>query len=67
MRDLQKRKADISGPLVNFDYGNMVAGNITLNSELFVGLTNNMKVKAKVRDVMHIQERILCYTYDKLY
>ncbi len=55
----------MSGPLVQFDYGNRKAGNATLDMEIHVGSVAN--VTATVRDVMDITGGLLCYTYDKLY
>jgi tyrosinase len=65
IRDLKKREKDISGPLVNFDYENKAAGNVTLNHGIFIGET--VKLKAKVRDVMHIKKGLLCYEYEDTY
>ncbi|KAG4275756.1 hypothetical protein FPRO04_08270 [Fusarium proliferatum] len=56
---------DISGPLVNFDYNNEAAGNVTLNHGIFIGET--VKLKAKVKDVMHIKKGLLCYEYEDTY
>ncbi|TVY66761.1 N-acetyl-6-hydroxytryptophan oxidase ivoB [Fusarium oxysporum f. sp. cubense] len=64
-RDLDSRLNDMSGPLVKQDYDNKVAGNATLDTVMHVGTTVN--ITAPVRDVMHIQQGILCYTYDELY
>ncbi|CAG9945977.1 unnamed protein product [Clonostachys rosea f. rosea IK726] len=64
-RNLRKRLTDVSGPLVNFDWTNQLGGNITLDHTITVGET--VKLQAKVRDVMHIQEGPLCYEYDRLY
>ncbi|KAG5763064.1 hypothetical protein H9Q69_002440 [Fusarium xylarioides] len=65
IRDLKKREKDISGPLVNFDYNNEAAGNVTLDHGIFIGET--VKLKAKVKDVMHIKKGILCYEYEDTY
>lgn len=65
IRDLKEREKDISGPLVNFDYNNEAAGNVTLDHGIFVGET--AKLKAKVKDVMHIKKGLLCYEYDDTY
>ncbi|KAF5610709.1 uncharacterized protein FSUBG_2970 [Fusarium subglutinans] len=46
---------------VNFE----VAGNFTLNHGIFVGET--VKLKAKVKDVMHIKKGLLCYEYEDTY
>ncbi|VUC27282.1 unnamed protein product [Clonostachys rosea] len=64
-RNLRKRLTDVSGPLVNFDWTNQLGGNITLDHTITVFET--VKVQAKVRDVMHIQQGPLCYEYDQLY
>ncbi|KAF5657410.1 integral membrane protein [Fusarium circinatum] len=58
-------EVDISGPLVNFDYNNEAAGNVTLNHGIFLGET--IKLKAKVKDVMHIKKGLLCYEYEDTY
>lgn len=64
-RDLEAREFDISGPLVSGDYGNLLGGNATLGSEIWVFLTGTLYLQ--VADVMHIQKGPLCYTYDELY
>jgi len=64
-KNLAARLTDISGPLVQFDFGNQQGGNATLDTPIHLGST--VKVTAKVRDVMNIKGKLLCYTYDKLY
>ncbi|PKS13374.1 hypothetical protein jhhlp_000145 [Lomentospora prolificans] len=66
-RDLENRTMDISGPLIAFDFDNKVAGNLTLDHDMSLGVTNETTIKVKVQDVMHIQRGRLCYNYDKLY
>lgn len=65
IRDLKQREKDVSGPLVNFDYTNQAGGNVTLDHPIFVGET--VKMKAKVKDVMHIRKGMLCYDYEDTY
>ncbi len=55
----------MSGPLVQFDYGNQQGGNATLDTEIRVG--ESVNITLKIRDVMNIQGNVLCYKYDKLY
>ena len=50
---------------MQFDFGNQQGGNATLDTPIHLGST--VKVTAKVRDVMNIKGKLLCYTYDKLY
>lgn len=64
-RDLAIREFDISGPLVAGDYRNEQGGNITLDARIHIGVTRELEVA--VSDVMHIQKRVLCYTFDQLY
>jgi tyrosinase len=59
------RLSDISGPLVQFDYANQLGGNTTLDTEIRLGQSINITLP--VRDVMNIQDDVLCYKYDKLY
>lgn len=61
----ERRLEEISGPIVELDYDNEQAGNITLDTPIHVGSTVNVTVR--VRDVMDIEAGYLCYTYDKLY
>lgn len=63
--DPAARARDVSGPLVAFDYANAVAGNATLDTPLWAGLT--VRCEARVRDVMHIRRGPLCYGYDMLF
>ncbi|CAF3562928.1 unnamed protein product [Fusarium graminearum] len=65
IRDLKKREKDVSGPLVNFDYANQAAGNVTLNHPIAIFETRQLK--AKVKDVMHIRKGLLCYDYEDTY
>lgn len=55
----------MSGPLVNFDYANQAAGNVTLNHPIAIFETRQLK--AKVKDVMHIRKGLLCYDYEDTY
>ncbi|KAK8118461.1 uncharacterized protein PG998_003087 [Apiospora kogelbergensis] len=65
-RDLARREKDMSGPLVMFDYANVLGGNATLDTPVWVGLGDG-RVELKVKDLMHIQKGPLCYTYESLY
>jgi tyrosinase len=62
---LKNRINDISGPIINFDYGNELGGNITLDDVIYIGET--FKLETTIREVMHIQRGPLCYDYDELY
>jgi len=64
-RNLPKREKEISGPLVFFDYQNLLAGNATLDTRVWVGLANRVEFKAG--DLLHIRKGPFCYTYDVLY
>ena len=64
-RDLPKREKEISGPLIFFDYQNLLAGNATLDTDVWVGPANRVEFKAA--DLLHIRKGPLCYAYDVLY
>ncbi|KAF5973705.1 monophenol monooxygenase [Fusarium bulbicola] len=64
-RNLREREKDISGPLVNFDSNNEATGNVTLDHGIFIG--ENVKLKAKVKDVMYIKKGIIYYEYEDTY
>ncbi|KAH8888536.1 Di-copper centre-containing protein [Thozetella sp. PMI_491] len=64
-RNISTRVLDIAGPAVPRDWGNARGGNLTLDERLHLGLGIN--VSATAREVMHIQQGRLCYTYDTLY
>lgn len=64
-RNISAREVDMSGPLVQFDYGNQKGGNISIDDTIYIGTTVN--VTTTIREVMHIQKGILCYTYDEIY
>jgi tyrosinase len=64
-RDLDSRVKDISGPLFPQDYHNKEGGNYSIDSTIHFGITSPMEVK--IADLMHIQQGLLCYTYDQLY
>ena len=64
-RDLAVRETEISGPLISHDWKNEKAGNVTLGTPIWIGVTERLEVK--ISDVMHPQKGPLCYTYDELY
>lgn len=64
-RNLTERVRDISGPIVNFDWENEQAGNVSLKHPIFIGET--VRLEAVIGDMMHIQRGMLCYGYDELY
>ncbi|KAI1864519.1 uncharacterized protein JN550_008806 [Neoarthrinium moseri] len=64
-RDLEARVTDFSGPLIAFDYSNALGGNATLETEVYIGLTEKLSIT--VKDAMHIQQGPFCYTYDEIY
>jgi tyrosinase len=64
-RNLAVREAEISGPLVFFDYGNAIAGNATLTTPVWVGLADPVEYEAG--ELLHIQKGPFCYRYDELY
>ncbi|KAK0620774.1 hypothetical protein B0T14DRAFT_587374, partial [Immersiella caudata] len=64
-RDLATREAEISGPLVFFDYENLLGGNATLSTEVWVGLADSVEFEAG--ELLHIRKGPFCYRFDELY
>ena len=56
---------DISGNLIQFDFGNQQGGNATLQTPLNMGWITS--AASKVGDVMNIKGGDLCYVYDSTY
>lgn len=61
-KDPAKRLKDVSGPIVPFDYTNLVAGNITLDFEVNLG---KLGKSVPLRQLLDTTGGTLCYTYDK--
>jgi len=63
VKDLRRRAVDIDGPLIQFDYKNEQAGNVTLSTLLDFGYVTE---PLSIREMMNIRES-LCYDYDQYY
>lgn len=68
--DRKVRTKDISGPSVQFSapwdfFGPKTSPSITL--DYVMNVRNFVPGGVKIRDVMDIQQGVLCYDYDKLY
>lgn len=61
-KDLKGRLSDVSGPIMPFDYGNLLAGNITLDFEVGLGKVGGTVPLKKLLDTAG---GTLCYVYDK--
>lgn len=64
-RDWETRKGEISGPEVFFDYGNLVGGNVTLTTPVWVGMGGVEEYE--VGELLHVRRGPFCYGFDELY
>lgn len=66
-RDITVRKAEISGPEVFFDYAYQLGGNVTLATNVWVGLNPTTRASYTAGQLLHTREGPFCYEYDELY
>lgn len=60
-RNLPARLYDVGGPVVPFDYQNLVGPNITLSFKVGLG---KLAPNVTLAQIMNLQGDVLCYDYE---